>query len=150
MRITTAKLTQISIRKPTRPKTAYNISSDDWLGFLGGETAVLCSVGVETVLKLVKVESVVNVTIKIGTGEGVLEVSELCSCVVIATIRDRVVIDELLCTEDKLGCTSTLRVGLAVEYELATKSVGDSVGTSINVAHLVFEFRDIPPQVKSR
>ena len=138
MRITTAKLTQISIRKPTRPKTAYNISSDDWLGFLGGETAVLCSVGVDTVLKLVKVESVV--TIKVGTGEGVLEASELCSCVVVATIRGRVVVDELLCTEDKLGCTSTLRVGLAVEYELATKSVGDSVGISINVAHLVFEF----------
>ena len=145
MRITTAKLTQISIRKPTRPKTAYNISSDDWLGFLGGVTVVLCSVWV---LKLVKVESVV--TIKVGTGEGVLEAAELCSCVVVATIRDGVVIDELLYTEDKLGCTSTLRVGLAVEYELAIKSVGDSVGTSINVAHLVFEFRNILGQVKSR
>lgn len=148
MRITTAKLTQISIRKPTRPKTEYNISSDDWLGFLGGVTVVLCSVGVETVLKLVKVESVV--TIKVGTGEGVLEAAELCSCVVVATIRDGVVIDELLYTEDKLGCTSTLRVGLAVEYEVVTKSVGDSVGISINVAHLVFEFRNIPGQGKLR
>ena len=145
MRITTAKLTQISIRKPTRPKTAYNISSDDWLGFLGGVTVVLCSVWV---LKLVKVKSVV--TIKVGTGEGVLEAAELCSCVVVATIRDGVVIDELLYTEDKLGCTSTLRVGLAVEYELAIKSVGDSVGISINVAHLVFEFRNILGQVKLR
>ena len=99
-------------------------------------------------LKFVKVESVV--TIKVGTGEGVLEAAELCSCVVVATIRDGVVIDELLYTEDKLGCTSTLRVGLAVEYEVVTKSVGDSVGTSINVAHLVFEFRNILGQVKSR
>ena len=99
-------------------------------------------------LKLVNVESVV--TIKVGTGESVLEASELCSFVVVATIRDGVVIDELLYTEDKLGCTSTLRLGLAVEYELAIKSVGDSVGTSINVAHLGVLFRNILGQVKSR
>ena len=147
MRITTAKLTQISIRKPTRPKTAYNISSDDWLGFLGKVAVVLCSVGVDVVLKLVEVKSVVIVTIKVGTGESVL--SELCSCVVVATITGRL-IDKLLGTGDKLGCTSIVEVGLAVEYDAAIGSVGDSVGTSINVAHLVFEFRRItPPHVKS-
>ena len=101
-------------------------------------------------LKWVEVESVVIVTIKVGTGESVLdESSELCSCVVVATIDGRV-IDKLLCTEDKLGCTSMVEVGLAVEYEVAIKSVGDSVGTSINVAHLVFEFRRITsPHEKS-
>ena len=144
IRITTAKLTQISIRKPTRPKTAYNISSDDWLGFLGKVTVVLCSVGVDVVLKLVEVESVVIVTIKVGTGESVLD--ELCSSVVVATIDGRV-IDKLLCTEDILGCTSMVEVGLAVEYDVATRSVEDSVGTSINEAHLVFEFRKITPGV---
>ena len=149
MRITTAKLTQISITKPIRPKTAYNITSDNWLGFLGGVTAVLFSVGVDVVLKLVEVESVFIVTIKVGTGESVLdEASELCSCVVVATITGRV-IDKLLGTGDKLGCTSIVEVGLAVEYDVAIGSVGDSVGTSINVAHLVFGFRRItPPHVK--
>ena len=147
MRITTAKLTQISITKPIRPKTAYNIISDNWIGFLGKVTAVLCSVGVDVVLKLVEVESVVIVTIKVGTGESVLdEASELCSSVVVATIDGRV-IDKLLCTGDILGCTSMVEVGLAVEYDVATRSVEDSVGTSINEAHLVFEFRRITPGV---
>ena len=146
MRITTAKLTQISITKPIRPKTAYNITSDNWLGFLGGVTAVLCLVGV---LKLVEVKSVVTVTIKVGTGESVLdEASELCSCVVVATIAGRL-IDKLLGTRDKLSCTWMVEVGLAVEYEVAIRYVEGSVGTSINVAHLVFEFRRItPPHVK--
>ena len=150
MRITAAKLTQISMTKPIRPKTAYNIISDDWLGFLGKVTAVLCSVGVDVVLKLVEVESVVIVTIKVGTGESVLdEASELCSSVVVATIDGRV-IDKLLGTGDILGCTSMVEVGLPVEYDVATRSVEDSVGTSINVAHFVFEFRRItPPHVKS-
>ena len=147
MRITAAKLTQISMTKPIRPKTAYNIISDDWLGFLGKVTAVLCSVGVDVVLKLVEVESVVIVTIKVGTGESVLdEASELCSSVVVATIDGRV-IDKLLGTGDILGCTSMVEVGLAVEYDVATRSVEDSVGTSINVAHFVFEFRRITPGV---
>ena len=108
---------------------------------------VLCSVGVDAVLKSVEDESVVIVTIKVGTGERVLdEASELCSCVVVATTDGRV-IDKLLCTEDILGCTSKVEVGLAVEYDIATRSVEDSVGTSINVAHLVFEFRRITPGV---
>ena len=146
MRITTAKLTQISITKPIRPKTAYNIISDNWIGFLRKVTAVLCSVGVDVVLKLVEVESVI-VTIKVGTGESVLdEASELCSSVVVATIDGRV-INKLLGTGDILGCTSMVEVGLAVEYDVATRSVEDSVGTSINEAHLVFEFRRITPGV---
>ena len=119
------------------------MSSDDWLGFLGKVTVVLCSVGVDVVLKLVEVESVI-VTIKVGTGESVLD--ELCSSVVVATIDGRV-INKLLGTGDILGCTSMVEVGLAVEYDVATRSVEDSVGTSINEAHLVFEFRRITPGV---
>ena len=106
---------------------------------------VLCSVGVDAVLKSVEDESVVIVTIKVGTGERVLdEASELCSCVVVATIDGRV-IDKLLGTGDILGCTSMVEVGLAVEYDVVTRSVEDLVCTSTNVAHLVFEFRRITP-----